>query len=427
MPLGRITTAASSQPSRSRRSPRSAPSSPERLLCSAQCGNLGNPRWHGLCSRCLYFQTLLPVLAQDAASCKDVASPLLRAGEPGEDDLSVFDLDLCSDGTVGGLAGVGVGVDACERRSSPPKELSVLPSAVAGPARCSASFPLPHARDRRGCRAVVPMEESSGGAEFAAAAPAKRRMRTALGRSHTCCSRVATFTTGVTLLEIVLFAFEMLVSRDMPEKGSDLFFGPSWRALYKCGGLHLGEQQFWRLGTSMFLHAGMFHLLGNMVTQISVGRAVCVYTLSGLGGSLLSATLSSANQLTVGASGAIHGLLAAAAFGNDVVIVRQPMLIAAVPPGLRPLLGWQGVAFVLTISLLSGIPMASVDNWSHLGGALAGAAVAVVQAPRSSRRRRIVCRGVAAVAIVGYFSAGVYLVGCRDCFERPGQILEVFV
>lgn len=33
------------------------------------------------------------------------------------------------------------------------------------------------------------------------------------------------------------------------------------------------------------------------------------------------------------APGAIHGLLAAAAFGNDVVIVRQPMLIAAVPPG----------------------------------------------------------------------------------------------
>ena len=90
-------------------------------------------------------------------------------------------------------------------------------------------------------------------------------------------------------------------------------------ALFVPGGLDQGE--WWRLITAAFLHASLIHLGMNMLVlwfigapveqAIGRGRFLAIYMVSGLAGSA-GALIFSPNAVTVGASGAIFGILGAA-------------------------------------------------------------------------------------------------------------------
>ncbi|MHB0996685.1 MAG: rhomboid family intramembrane serine protease [Elusimicrobiales bacterium] len=133
----------------------------------------------------------------------------------------------------------------------------------------------------------------------------------------------------------------------------------------------------WRLGTGMFLHAGLGHLIGNcvvlyilgMVSQRAwgAGYALAIYFASGLSSSLLSAAMQP--RPSVGASGAIFGLLGAVV----VFFYRYSGSFRARDRRIGAgLLGW-GI-FQLSLGFLSPI----VDNWGHMGGLAAGAVLALV-------------------------------------------------
>lgn len=94
------------------------------------------------------------------------------------------------------------------------------------------------------------------------------------------------------------------------------------KALLAAGALHRPEVmrgEYWRLASSMFLHADPQHLIGNCVALYILGMAgehafgrsrfLAVYLLSGLAGSL--ARVLTDPRPTVGASGAIFGMLGA--------------------------------------------------------------------------------------------------------------------
>ena len=100
--------------------------------------------------------------------------------------------------------------------------------------------------------------------------------------------------------------------------------------IYREGVLYgpvVANGDYWRLFTSMFLHYGPIHLLFNMLALwwfggavenvLGRGRYLLLYLVSGLAGSA-GALIMSPNALTVGASGAIFGILGAA-----FVIERQ--------------------------------------------------------------------------------------------------------
>ncbi len=92
--------------------------------------------------------------------------------------------------------------------------------------------------------------------------------------------------------------------------------------------------EFWRLFTAMFIHANVVHIFGNMFFLLIFGlRAedlfdlkeyLFVYFMSGLSGGLLSLMLGP-NVISVGASGAIFGVLGACtiyfrrAFGQSIL------------------------------------------------------------------------------------------------------------
>lgn len=174
--------------------------------------------------------------------------------------------------------------------------------------------------------------------------------------------------------------------------------------LLRCGAnfppLALGAQP-WRLLTNAFLHGGPYHLhlafnayalylLGRM-TEPMYGwrRWLPIYLLSACGGSLASAALGRA-VLSVGASGAISGLLGAA-------VAALLRLRGHVPERWRQRL-FVNLLLVIGMQLVIGLQVELIDNAAHVGGLITGALAGWLAAPRVVRPDRGWRRHVGAVA-----------------------------
>lgn len=150
-------------------------------------------------------------------------------------------------------------------------------------------------------------------------------------------------------------------------------------ALMRLGALappRVHDGEIWRLVTATFLHGGLLHLLLNMYVLLVLGtllekvigswRFLALYGAAALGGSLLS--LQVTTSLSVGASGAIWGLMTA----QMVLAWRGGGIL---PVALRDALmknSFQNLAINIVNSLRPG-----VDWAAHAGGGLAGALLMV--------------------------------------------------
>ena len=153
--------------------------------------------------------------------------------------------------------------------------------------------------------------------------------------------------------------------------------------------------EWYRLVTSMFLHGSILHLLFNMYVLVALGptlerilghvRFLVLFLLAGLDGAALSYALSSPMTVSVGASGAIFGLMGA--------------LVVA---GRRLRYDITMVVVLIAINLVIGFVFSSGIDWrAHVGGLATGAAVAAVMVvPHGRRAAAAEWGGVAAIAIV---------------------------
>lgn len=147
--------------------------------------------------------------------------------------------------------------------------------------------------------------------------------------------------------------------------GTYVAFGPDWYRLVTSGFTHAG---IIHLGFNMYL----LYILGGML-EPSIGRIrfALVYLASLLGGSALVVILSP-DSLTLGASGAVFGLMGVAAVGYWL-------------RGVNPLSTQIGSLLMLNLFITFLIPRISIGG--HIGGLLAGAACAfAVVAPAHHRR-----------------------------------------
>lgn len=101
-------------------------------------------------------------------------------------------------------------------------------------------------------------------------------------------------------------------------------FGPAGAILVQLGGVDgnriVERGEAWRLAAAMFLHGGVVHLCMNMLALLGIGRQLerihgsvrvgSIYICSGIYGAIASATFAP-DTLSVGASGAIFGLIGA--------------------------------------------------------------------------------------------------------------------
>jgi len=155
--------------------------------------------------------------------------------------------------------------------------------------------------------------------------------------------------------------------------GYELF---SWQSQYF---------EVWQLVTHMFLHGGVGHLAFNMIALWSFGRVLekvwggkrflIFYLVCGVGAAIISQIVDQyifdeVANATVGASGAIYGLLVAFAimFPNfKIMLIFLPVPIAAK----------YFVPVLLLIDLTAGFTGVSIfgqniAHFAHLGGALVG-------------------------------------------------------
>lgn len=137
---------------------------------------------------------------------------------------------------------------------------------------------------------------------------------------------------------------------------------------------------WWQLLTSMFTHVDLTHVAFNLLALWFLGpqlehlvgrvRFLAIYLVSGLAGSATVYWFSDPDGLTLGASGAIFGLMGA-------------LLVIGLKAGgdITPLLVWLGINVVITFT------GANISWQGHLGGLVGGALLALVIAfaPRAHR------------------------------------------
>jgi membrane associated rhomboid family serine protease len=161
-----------------------------------------------------------------------------------------------------------------------------------------------------------------------------------------------------------------------------------------------GNHEYWRLVTSGFLHAGVIHILFNMYILYWIGtmlepalghlRFAALYFASLLCGSF-GALLLSADSETVGASGAVFGLMGAA-------FVLQRLR------GIDPMASGIGPIILLNLALTFVIGGISIGG--HLGGLIGGAVTAFLMERLGQRSSGVVLPVLACVAVGALAVAG---------------------
>lgn len=159
----------------------------------------------------------------------------------------------------------------------------------------------------------------------------------------------------------------------------------------------VADGEYYRLITAAFLHGGLLHLALNMYALYLFGppleqalgrvRFAALYVIAALGGSALSYAFSNPAQPSLGASGAVFGLL-----GAFFVVNRR--------------LGrdTSGLLVLVAINFAFGFIAPNIDWRAHLGGLIAGAltALAIVYAPPA---RRTVVQVAGALVVLAAIAA----------------------
>ena len=138
---------------------------------------------------------------------------------------------------------------------------------------------------------------------------------------------------------------------------------------------------YYQLLTSLFVHANIAHIAGNMVfllifglrgeEMFSLPEYLSIYFLGGLTGNLFSLLLLPLNTPSVGASGAIFAM-----FGAATIYARRSFS--------QSIIGALIYAFFLLF--LSSGP--GVNNFAHIGGLVAGLLIGYVLATRRKPEAR---------------------------------------
>ena len=154
---------------------------------------------------------------------------------------------------------------------------------------------------------------------------------------------------------------------------------------------HLGfHMAFYPLFTSMFLHGGLMHLLGNMLFLYIFGDNIedsfghfpylIFYLFCGIGSGLVHVLFNLHSSLpAIGASGAISGVMGAYAVLFPRAKVLMLFFIFLIPvPAVLVLGYWFVLQFLAGIGQLGAAATGGVAFWAHIGGFVNGLLVALV-------------------------------------------------
>jgi membrane associated rhomboid family serine protease len=220
-------------------------------------------------------------------------------------------------------------------------------------------------------------------------AEARREFRRGPGRRIAIADAKATSVTTILLVVIgVMFILQSTVQFD----------------LGVAQPLAIADGEWWRMLSSIFLHANLLHLLFNAwglfifgpIVERTFGRSrmLTIFLVSGFIGSVASylvTPIAFPDLLvpSVGASGALFGLVGA------VLVHSYRRRGSALG---RANLQWAIMIIVLNLAI--GLSVPRIDLTAHIGGAIGGAVCAAV-AELLDRRKAVEWIGYAMVVLVG--------------------------
>jgi membrane associated rhomboid family serine protease len=204
---------------------------------------------------------------------------------------------------------------------------------------------------------------------------------------------VAVFNGLLILLNIAVFFYELSLP---PQQGQALVFTfgltpAQMHLLFASPGITLG-QAFLPMLTSMFLHGGWLHLLGNMLFLWVFGGSVeealghfhylFFYLVCGVGAAIVHTIFNWGSRIpTVGASGAISGVM-----GAFIVLFPRARVTTLIPalflfftvqiPAVLMMGYWFFIQVFSGVASLGVSDQGGVAWWAHVGGFLLGALLA---------------------------------------------------
>ena len=143
---------------------------------------------------------------------------------------------------------------------------------------------------------------------------------------------------------------------------------------YSVWGPAIREGQVYRLFTGMFLHGGLVHLLFNCYALYVIGSQVesflgkfkflVIYLVAGISGALFS-MIFGGNYASIGASGAIFGLMGALVyFGYHYRVYLGNVVKSQIIP-------------LIVLNLALGFFVTGIDNFAHIGGLIGGTLMSI--------------------------------------------------
>lgn len=161
---------------------------------------------------------------------------------------------------------------------------------------------------------------------------------------------------------------------------SSSFIEQKLSVLYDFGGLvnfdmlNRNPLELYRLVSSIFLHGSILHFLCNMISLYVIGsqlesffgkvKYTIIFILSGVIGNLLTLIFLQNGVITIGASGAIFGLLGALLyFGYHYRVYLSGVMRTQIIP-------------IIILNLFIGVVSQGINNFAHIGGLIGGFLVA---------------------------------------------------
>lgn len=159
--------------------------------------------------------------------------------------------------------------------------------------------------------------------------------------------------------------------------------------------------EFYRLFTCMFVHADILHILFNMIALYSIGPVVeryygkskflLIYLVSGLLGSIFSGVFMTADSISIGASGAIFGLLGSICYFTYYYrATLQGILRGSIMP-------------VIIINLVIGFLSTSIDLSAHIGGLIGGILISMAIGIGDKHRKSDQINGLVVLILMAVF------------------------
>lgn len=185
-------------------------------------------------------------------------------------------------------------------------------------------------------------------------------------------------TYGILGLLVIIFIYSMIGNKEA------LVFN------YAVNGAFIRGGQIYRLLTGAFIHVDPMHLLCNCYSLYIIGSQIetfygkkkfaLIYLISALTGSLLSISMNDGSS--IGASGAIFGLLGAYAyFGYHYRVYFGTVVLKQVVP-------------IIILNLAIGFMVTGIDNFAHIGGLIGGFLVSMALGVNSRDTKKQHIQGI---------------------------------